>query len=390
MILRFGDCELDLARQELRREGDPVRVEPQVFDLLRLFASRPGELVSSDDLVAEVWGGRIVSDSAIASRINAARRAVGDDGRSQRVIQTVQKRGFRLLPPVERVEDPGLDRPARRQSVRLTRSRDGTAIAYATTGDGPPLLRAGHFLTHLEADWQSPVWRPLLDRFGRRFSVTRYDQRGTGLSDPATDSLSLDALVDDLDAVASAAIDGPVPIFAASQGVPVAIAYAARHPGRVSRMVLYGGYAEGRSLRDSADDRERAQAILRLIRDGWGRSGGAFATAFAAIYMPDASADELQDLVRMQLASATPEGAVALRQAIDSFDVTDLLARVDVPALVLHARDDAVQPLSQARLLAAGLPRAELLILDSRNHVPLPRDPAWEQLVTAALDFLAG
>ncbi|HEV7255915.1 MAG TPA: alpha/beta fold hydrolase [Mesorhizobium sp.] len=391
MLFKFGQCELDLRRHVFSRDGLSVPLEPQVFDLLALFLRHAGELVDRDRMMEEVWRGRIVSEATISSRINAVRHAIGDDGTAQAMLQTVPRRGFRFVVPVTAVlsEDAPmpLARPSDTQVIRVATSRDGTRIAHATTGRGPPLLRAGHWLTHLELDWTSPIWRPLLDRLGQSFSLTRYDQRCTGLSEAGAD-LSLEALADDLEAVADAAGLDRFPIFAASQGVPVAIAFAVRCPERVTGLVLYGGYAQGRTVRGTDADRRNAEAALTLIQQGWGRSGSAFAAAFAMIYLPDSSKEELQSMVDMQLASATPESVVAMRMAIDAYDVTPLLAHVTAPTLVVHAREDSVQPLGQARLLAAGIKRAQLHVLESRNHVPLPRDPAWTEIMQAVEQFL--
>ena len=390
MIYRFGPFELDAADCTLRRDGAPVPVEPQVFDLLHLLVAEAGHLVGRDRLIERVWQGRIVSEATISSRIAAARRAVDDDGSRQAVIRTVPRRGVRFVAPVTHAETaPAPAARAAGQTIRMTRAPDGTAIAYAVTGTGPPLLRAGHFLTHLEHDRESPVWRPLIDRLSGSFTLVRYDQRSTGLSDPAPPALTLDALADDLEAVADAAGLDRFPVFAASQGVPVAIAFAVRRPERVSRLVLYGGYAQGRLARGDAAEHDNAEAMLTMIRQGWGRAGGAFAAAFATVYMPDAERADLRHMARMQLASATPENAVALRIAIDRFDVGALLPRVTAPTLVVHCDEDAVHPLCQARRLAAGIPGAELRVLSGRNHVPLPRDPAWAALMLAVEDFAA-
>ncbi|MFQ5623896.1 MAG: alpha/beta fold hydrolase [Paracoccaceae bacterium] len=271
MKYEFADCLLDTERHEFRVGGHGLDLEPQVFDLLHLLARRPGELVSRDELIAEVWDGRIVSESTIAARINAARRAVGDDGKAQRVIRTVPRRGIRLVAEVTTgggTAPATPDDPAANQHVRFATSSDGSSVAFATTGRGPDLLRAGHWLTHLELDWHSPVWRPLLDALGQRFTVTRYDQRGTGLSDWNVENFELENFVDDLEAVADAAGLRKFPIFASSQGVPTAIAFAARHPERVSRLILYGGFATGRRLRSSTDEIARSEAFLTLIREG--------------------------------------------------------------------------------------------------------------------------
>jgi pimeloyl-ACP methyl ester carboxylesterase len=389
MALRFGTCEIDTDAHEFRRDGSVIALEPQVFDLLVLFASNPGLLIGRDRIIDEIWNGRIVSDAAISSRINAVRRAVGDDGARQMVLQTVPRRGFRFVAQVENAQLKARDtQPGERQAIRIATSQDGTQIAFATSGAGPVLLRAGHFLTHLERDWSSPVWRPMLDRLATGRRLVRYDQRGTGLSDPRPPTLTLDAMVADLTAVADAAGADRAPIFAASQGVPVAIAFAAACPDRVSRLVLYGGFCTGRRVGANEAERARADAVLTLLREGWGQHGSAFATAFATLYMPDADQEKIASMTEMQLASANPDMAAALRMAIDGFDVRELLSQVQAPTLVLHMQDDAVQPCEEARRIASGIPGAELRIFEGRNHVPLPGRPEWDAIMDATDEFL--
>jgi pimeloyl-ACP methyl ester carboxylesterase len=359
--------------------------------LLRLLVSRAGDLVSRDDLVDTVWDGRIVSEATIAARISAARRAVGDDGKAQRIIRTVSRRGIQLACPVEIIgaAPPGDLAAAASQRIRFARSPDGTVLAYATTGRGPPLLRGGHWLTHLEQDWLSPVWRPLLDAFGQDFAVTRWDQRGTGLSARETLDFRIDAMADDLEAVADAAGLERFPIFAASQAVPVALTYAVRRPERVSRLVLYGGFATGRAVNEAPEAAAEAEAFQTLVRAGWGRPGSAFMQAFTTIYVPDATPKELESLIAMQLSSVSPETAALLRRATGRYDVRKLLSEVRAPTLVIHARMDSVAPLEQGQVLAAGINGAEMLVLESRNHIPLPQDPAWPEMVAATKAFLA-
>lgn len=388
MRYRFADCVLDTARHAFRRGGEEIPLEPQVFDLLALFVARAGELVTRDEIVDEIWRGRIVSEAAISSRINAVRRAVGDDGARQAILRTVPRRGFRFEAAVEtEAADPQSAGAA--AHARFATSPDGTAIGWSTGGAGPPLLRAGHFLTHLDFDRRSAIWRPLIEALEARFALTRYDQRGTGMSQPEVTDFSLDRLVEDLGAVADAAGLERFPIFAASQGVPVSLAFAARNPGRVTRMVLYGGYAQGRSIRDNAEDQAQAEAILTFVRQGWGQAGSPFLQAFETTYMPDATTAQLAEMVELQRASATAETAAALRQAIDRFDVRDILGEVRAPVLVLHAAEDAVHPVAQSRLVAARVPGAELRVLPGRNHVPLPHDPAWEAILAETVAFLA-
>lgn len=396
MKRRFADCEIDLERHEFRRAGEVVRLEPQVFDLIALLSASPGRLVGREEMVEAVWEGRAVSESAISARIAAARRAVGDDGARQSVIATVPRRGLRF---VAEVSEPGdaapaasvaLPEVARRQSVRFARSSDGARIAWATTGEGPPLLRSGVFVGHLEHEWRNPIWGPFFERLCAKFTVTRYDQRGAGLSDRAPPSLELERYVDDLEAVADAAGLDRFVLMGASQSAPISVAFAARRPERVSRLILMGGYATGRMARPGPEERARAEAVQTLIREGWGDPEGPFLTAFATLYMPDARQAQIASIVALQRAAATPEMAARIRAAIDGFDVSDLLETVRAPTLVMHATHDGVQPFEDGLRLARGIPGAELLAIESRNHMLLPTDANWGMLDAAIAFGLEG
>lgn len=303
------------------------------------------------------------------------------------------RRGFRFIGDVE-IDESGHRSEALqtevRQEIHFCRSQDGTTIAYALSGQGPVLVCAGHWLTHIEHDWHSPVWRPILDELGRRFTLLRYDQRGNGLSDRKVEDLNFDCFVADLEAVVAAARPERFILYGTSQGAPVAIAYAVRHPERVSHLVLHGGYAVGRRLRSSPQELEMASAILTLIRQGWGQPGGAFIRAFASMFIPNSESAQLSSLAELQRVTTTPEMAVRLRQAVDEFDVSHLLEQVSVPTIVFHARDDAVHPLDQGRQLAAGIPRAEFVEFDSINHVILPQEPAWQVLFRETVRFASG
>jgi pimeloyl-ACP methyl ester carboxylesterase len=391
MIYAFSNCVLDTDSHLLRRDGQEVPVEPQVFDLLVLLAENAGKLVSKDTLVDAVWQGRAVSDATISSRINAARAAVGDSGADQRIIRTIPRRGFEMVAEMGGGGDRSrLRKPHDRQTIRFTTSRDGTKLAYAISGDpdGPPVIRAGHFLTHLEMDWQSMIWRPYLDALGAGHRVIRFDQRGTGLSQRTLTGLSLDDYIADLLVVADAAGLDRFSLIASSQGVPVSIGFAARYPERVERLVLYGGFAQGRMLREEEGSGDEAEAMLTMIRAGWGKPQSAFVRAFTTLFCPDATPAEIAHLVDIQFAATSPENAAAIRMAFDQFDVTGILDKVQAPTLVIHARNESLQPLSQSRLIAAGVPGAEFTVLESANHIPLVSDPAFEGLIEATLDFI--
>lgn len=393
MRYAFANCVLDTDSHAFERDGEPVSVEPQVFDLLHLLAENPGKLITKDRLVETVWGGRIVSDATISARINAARTAAGDSGAKQAVIRTIQRRGIELIVPVETTDPNSLETPAKtlnqgRQTIRFTASADGTKIAYAVSGNGPVLMRAGHFLTHLEKDWSSPVWGPYLEALNQRHTLFRYDQRGTGLSDSELLDTGVEAYANDLLAVADAAGLDRFPLIASSQGVPVSILFAAKHPKRVSCLVLFGGFAQGRSRRDHEYAEDEANALMAMIRAGWGNPKSAFMVAFTSVFCPGASKAELENLVEIQLASTTPDNAARIRRAIDHFDVSDYLGKIQVPTLVIHASNDALHPVSQGRLLASSIPSAEFLQVESNNHIYLPSDPAWKDIVAAQLAFV--
>ncbi|WP_170125327.1 alpha/beta fold hydrolase [Jannaschia seohaensis] len=400
MRYRFSDCELDTAAHELKRLGQPVHVEPQVFDLILALAEAGGDLVSYDGLMERIWAGRIVSDATIATRVSAARAAVGDNGKRQSVIRTVPRRGIQMAVPVVHaphgseatvtvsVPEPVTPQDGPPQEIRYVRSADGVNIAFAVNGAGPPLLRVGHWLTHLDLDWHSPIWRPLLDRLGAHHTVYRYDQRGTGMSDKDFPGKGIEEFVGDLEAVADQAGPEPIPIFTASQGVAVALKFAADYPERVSRLVLYAGYAQGRYRRGTEAARQEAKAHLELVRTGWGQPESLFLKLFTQIYLPSGSRDQVEHLIQMQLASASAARAARLRDIIDHFDVSDILEKVEAPVLLLHGRGDAVHPIEQSEMMARRLPNAVFVPLDTDNHVPLPGSPAWEVILSETERFL--
>jgi pimeloyl-ACP methyl ester carboxylesterase/DNA-binding winged helix-turn-helix (wHTH) protein len=381
MRYRFGTFVLAPETRELLAAGVAQPIEPQVFDLLYHLVSERDRVVSQDELINAIWNGRIVSDSAISARISAARSALGDDGKRQQWIRTLPKRGFRFVGPVEPMDSqpPAPEGSPERQRVAFCRSADGTRLAYATSGTGYPLVKAGHWLTHLEHDWQSPIWRPFLDRLNRQFHVVRYDQRGNGLSEWDVPDFSLDRFVEDLEAVVDASGIERFALYGTSQGAPIAIAYACRHPDRVSHLVVHGGYEAGRLVRDESE-RTQAEAILTLMRHGWGKASSPFIDAFATMFVPGGNREQLNSLAELQRLTTSPGNAAAIRFAVDGFDVGDLLERIAVPTLVIHARDDGVQPLEQGYRLATRIPDAEFLMLESRNHVILPQEKAWPVL----------
>jgi pimeloyl-ACP methyl ester carboxylesterase/DNA-binding CsgD family transcriptional regulator len=275
-----------------------------------------------------------------------------------------------------------------RQRIRFCRTPDNVRIAYATHGEGPPLVKAAHWMTHLEHDWESPVWAHWLTELGRRRTVVRYDARDTGLSDRGVAEVSLDAWVADLETVVDDAGLDRFPLFAMCQAGPVGIAYAARHPDRVTQLVLYGTYAIGRFRRGSERERSEAEAMLTLMSSGWGHENPAVRRLWASRFIADASPEQLRWFDELQQWSATPEAAVRHMRARYQVDVTEEARRLTVPTLVLHGHRDAVVPFELGRQLAALIPGAEFVPLDSRNHLLVDGEPAWTDLLSSLDQFL--
>jgi pimeloyl-ACP methyl ester carboxylesterase len=275
------------------------------------------------------------------------------------------------------------------QTIQLCTARDGTRIAWASVGSGPPLVKAANWLNHLEYDWESPIWKHVFRELTRRFHLVRYDERGNGLSDWDVDDLAFEAFVDDLDTVVAAAGLDRFSLLGVSQGCAVSIAYAVRYPQRVDRLVLYGGFAHG-WIHGSASTVARHEAMTTLMQQGWGRDNPAFRRLFTALYVPDGTHEQQQWFDDLQRVTTSPDNAVRLLHAIGAIDVRDLLPRVTVPTLVLHARDDAVVPFGNGRALAATIPGARFVPLPGRNHLLLEHDPGWDRFLSETVSFLLG
>lgn len=275
------------------------------------------------------------------------------------------------------------------QQLRFVTAADGTRIAVASIGAGPPLVRAAHWLSHVEHDLASPVWRPWLAALAREHTYIRYDQRGCGLSDADVSDFSLDAWVGDLEAVADGLGLERFPLLGMSQGGAVAIAYAVRHPERVSQLVLVGAYARG-ALRRAASAAERLEAdtLIDLIRIGWGRDNPAFRQVFTNLFIPGGSPAQHQWWSELERLTASPENAARTLAAFHAVDVAALAARVRVPTLVMHSRGDARVPFDEGRTLAALIPQARFVPIDSRNHVLLDDEPAWAPFLAELRAFI--
>jgi class 3 adenylate cyclase/DNA-binding winged helix-turn-helix (wHTH) protein/pimeloyl-ACP methyl ester carboxylesterase len=627
LLYSFESYTVDTDRRELRRGTDLICVEPQVFDLLEYLIRNRQRVVSKDDLIAAIWGGRIVSESALTTRINAARSAIGDSGKEQRLIRTLRRKGVRFVgavrgqdaaaahdtsaaaateptgiapgqsasapaeiaaehpgpapivvdspsntirslaevserrqltvmacqlvgPPapvghilsadaagysrmmyadesgtlallqrhrcevidpaiarhrgrtvklmgdgilvefasvveavdcaaeiqramvarnagfpsqrrtafrigvhlgdvivegndlygdgvnvaarlegiaehggvcisrraydqvqknlplryrslgrlsLKNIPDPvevfaiqgdGLTASDDRQEIGYCRAVDGVRLAYAISGHGPPLVKAGNWLNHLEYDWESPIWRSFLVGLSRDHRLIRYDPRGTGLSDWDVSDISLDAWVSDIASVTEAAGVDRFPLLGYSQGCAVSIAYAVKYPGRVSHLILYGGFALGACKR-GVDDHERRKAMVTLMRLEWGSDNPAIRQMFATVLMPDASRQQADTFNELQRQTTSAEGAARYFETAGEIDIVALLPQVRVPTLIMHARGDLQVPAECGRQLAAGIAGAKFVMLQGNNHILLEQDPATHRFFEEVNLFLA-
>lgn len=393
----FADCTLDDARLTLTRGGSAVAVEPKVFDLIHLLVRHAGDLVTRDRLVDEVWGGRIVSESesesAMSACIAAARKAVGDNGKAQAVIRTVARRGLMLVAEVSGeaarpVAAAAQASTAAAQRIRYCHSEDGHAIAYDVSGKGPPVLRFGPPLNNdLEMEWAYGLYRSCISSMALHTRYLRFDNVGSGQSERVLRDIDFETEARDAAAVADAAGFDRFAGVSFSGGCLVALNFAALYPERLTRLAIVGGYVEGRSRR-SAD--ASPDALKSMIAEGWARPASAFASAFMTSYFSEGPAEEAREVLREMQAACSLETMLRDRDVINDATVSHLLGQVRCPVLILHARDDAVHPLSQAQKLAAGIPGAELVVLETANHVPLHGSPCWESYNATLAEFLTG
>jgi class 3 adenylate cyclase/pimeloyl-ACP methyl ester carboxylesterase len=365
MEFRIGVHLGDVIVDGERLYGDGVNVAARLESL-----AEPGGICISDDVQRQIEG----------------KLAVEFQDLGQRHLKNIARpvRVYRVWPEAPEV---GSEDDAQ-QEIRFCTADDGVRIAYATAGSGPPLVKAANWLNHLEHDWISPAWRHVLRGLTRDFFLVRYDERGNGLSDWDAEDISFDSFVTDLETVVDAVGLERFPLLGISQGCSVCVAYAVRHPQRVTRLVLYGGYARGVRKRGDPQAEEHADAVITLMRQGWGRENPAFRQLWTTRFMPEATQEQAKWFNDLQRITASPENAIRIRRVLDHIDVTSLLAKVTAPTLVLHGRGDDAVPFEEGRRLAAGIPGARFVALDSRNHMILENEPAWPRFMEEVRSFL--
>ncbi len=293
--------------------------------------------------------------------------------------------------PADPVAPPRLSpqsRALRAQRIGFCEAADGAKIAFATIGSGPPLLKAANWLNHLEFDWDSPIWGKSFAAAAKGRTFIRYDERGCGLSDWDVADLSFDAFVTDLEAVADKLELQRFPLLGISQGCAVSIEYAVRHPERVSGLILISGYAAGWKISATEEEKARRVAVRTLTEVGWGTDNPAYRHIFSQTFMPDATAEELNWFDEFQRRTTSPKNAARFQDAFGLIDVRHRLADVSVPTIVIHSKYDQRIPLDQGRALAAAIPNATFVPLESRNHILVDSEPAWQVCSNAIRGFL--
>jgi pimeloyl-ACP methyl ester carboxylesterase/DNA-binding CsgD family transcriptional regulator len=275
------------------------------------------------------------------------------------------------------------------QRIRYLRTGDGVQLAWAEAGTGPMLIKAANWLTHLEYEWESPVWRHWIRFFSDHFRFIRHDERGCGMTDWNVGDLSFERWVEDLEAlVGEVNPSEPFALLGISQGAAACIAYAVKHPERVSRLVLYGGYARGTYERGDPDKARLYRALIDMTRLGWGKDNPAFRQVFTSRFIPGATDEQVGWFNELCRKTTSPEIAARLLDTRARINVVDLLSKVQTPTLILNSREDDVTPIAEGHILAAGIRGAQFVELDSKNHILLEGEPAWERFCREVLDFM--
>ena len=377
---RFGDHEVDVARFEVRSRGERVPVEPQVFDVLAFLIEHRDRVVTKEELLDGVWGDRFVSESALTTRIKEARRAVGDTGREQRVIRTVHGRGYQFVADLDApagapAPEPGQDTVHRIPRTQYARS-DGLSIAYQVVGDGPEdVLFIPGFVSNVELHWEHPEFAHFFARLADAGRLITFDKRGTGLSErvPPDQLPTLEERIDDVRAVLDAAGSERADLFGISEGSAMACLFAALHPDRVRRLILFGAYGWTPRLATTNDE------MVEDARAAWG-TGAVF--EFLA---PSTKGDKAtrRFFSRLERHSATPDVAAGLVARSNEIDVTDILASIPCPTLLIHRIGDQLIPIEHVRALAEAIPGAELVELPGEDHlVFIDADPVLDHVVS--------
>jgi DNA-binding winged helix-turn-helix (wHTH) protein/pimeloyl-ACP methyl ester carboxylesterase len=386
-VYEFGPFRLEPKEHRLARDGRAVPLAGKAFETLCLLVQRHGTLIPKRELINALWPETVVEENNLDRNISAVRKALGaEEGRS--FIETVPRVGYRFVAPVRETsansKGPGIAEKSQqesvaRQEIRFCVTEDRVRIAYATIGSGFPLVKVANCFNHLNFEWESPIWRHWVRDLANGHSIVRYDGRGNGLSEWDVEDISFEAWVHDLETVVNAAGLEKFGLLGISQGGAVAIAYAVRHPERVSHLILCGAYSRGTTYRERPEAVEVRHALETLVQLNWGETNPKFFQMVTDLYIPEgATLEEQCWFAELQVKSVSPQNLVRYMQTCDDINVRPVLRSLSAPTIVFHSDRDRVAPLNEGRILAAEIPGARFVPLPSSNHLLLGTEPAWE------------
>ena len=396
MVFQFGPFQLDVAERRLLREGEAIPLRAKVFDTLCLLVENHGRLLRKDELMAQIWPDSVVEENNLDHNISKLRRALGDGTNGDKFIETVPRQGYRFVAEVRQEEKPAKHHtlPAAppvselpEQEIEFFTTSDGVRLAYTIGGSGPPLVRAIDWLNHLDFEWKNPNRRNWFAQIMCQHTLLRYDQRGSGLSDWNVEDFSFERSLQDFEELIEAVGFERFAIVGSCQGGAIGAAYAAHHPERVTKLILYGAFGRGWPAPGNMMT-EQFHAMLTLIRHGWGQNNPAFRQLWTTLFRPDASPAETEWMNEFQRITSSPESAARMLAEFPHIDIMDLLPKVCCPTLVVHSRNDAVVPCHEGSLMASRIRGARFVELPSRSHEVVPGEPAWDIFLQEISDFL--
>lgn len=390
MTYHFGEFDLDPSLGRLGNRGSPVGLEPRALALLCYLVEHRDRVVPKQELLDAVWSGEFVTDAAVTTGLRTARLAIGDTGRRQQFIRTAHGRGYQFVAPVTVTPEPtAAVTDSTRDTIRFCRTADGTRIAWAVTGAGPPLVKTANWLSRLDMERATPIFTHWFEGLTRGRQLIRYDGRGSGLSD-WTSGFTVAEWIEDIDAVADAAGLDRFPLLGVAQGGPLAVAYAASRPERVSRLVLSAAYARGRlaRARDAAEHAE-ANLDLKLTLAGWAAEDRSYQRFLGAQFFAASPPERWDEFTAYQRQTVSAANGARFLEVQSRMDVADLARRICCPTLIVHSRDDPRVPVSQAVELADLIPGSRLVLLDGRSHLLTAEEPAWPRFLAELYAFLA-
>ena len=382
-VYLFDGFRLDARERQLWRDDEVVPLRDKVFDTLLLLVEGANRLQTQNELIDRLWPNVNVEPNNLQHNISTLRKVFAD---TQVEIDTVRGHGYRFVAEVTHRQAAA---PPREQTIHYCRTPDDVCLAWAELGAGPPLVKAGNWCSHLEIELSTLGWSHILKSLSAGHRLIRYDARGTGLTDREVPEIGFEQWVTDLETVVDAAGLDRFPLLGISQGASVAAAYAARHPERVSSLVLICGLVRGWRVKENPTLTRHFEALLLLMENGWGQDNPAFRQIFTTAFFPDGSKEVLDAFNELQRQATSPQNAARILSALGDIDLRAELPAVRAPTLVLHGHNDVVIPFRDGEELARRISGSRFVCVDTKSHVPHANDPIWGRMELEIQDFLA-